>query len=350
MDEANLIQLVTGGDSCGEDLEADERFRQLESEIGSDATDWQAVEALALDLLAKSVDIRVMVGLAAASLRDARAGLGPFRIALHGLASLIEKHGDRAHPEVSADDPVPGLRARRMAIEELGSEFGTVGDDYEIVAKIRQIPITSVGETFTVRDVMILRGEIANAQVDPEEVAGREAAFQKALSQTLDGDRGSLERLGADARGCLEEISKIETLFSERVADVTGVPAPDLEALQDQLTRVAAEVEGLLPDAASAVAPGVEAAVADATEPSATRGSPPVAGAPGAIRSRADVLAALEAIQQYYRSQEPSSPVPLLLQRASRFVNMSFVDIVHDIAGDSVDNMRVVFGSEGEDS
>jgi type VI secretion system ImpA family protein len=52
----------------------------------------------------------------------------------------------------------------------------------------------------------------------------------------------------------------------------------------------------------------------------------------GKVDSREDVIAALDAIGDYYRRREPSSPVPLALQRARNWVTLDFMTILKDIA------------------
>jgi type VI secretion system protein ImpA len=51
----------------------------------------------------------------------------------------------------------------------------------------------------------------------------------------------------------------------------------------------------------------------------------------GQIRSREEVLRQLENICEYYRQVEPSSPVPFLLRRAQKLVNMNFVQVVQEL-------------------
>jgi type VI secretion system protein ImpA len=64
----------------------------------------------------------------------------------------------------------------------------------------------------------------------------------------------------------------------------------------------------------------------------------------GAIRSRADVVRVLDNICEYYTANEPSSPIPLLLRRAQRLVEKSFMEILADIVPDSVNQARIVSG------
>jgi type VI secretion system protein ImpA len=70
----------------------------------------------------------------------------------------------------------------------------------------------------------------------------------------------------------------------------------------------------------------------------------------GVIRNSTDVLAALQRICDYYKKSEPSSPVPLLLQRAARLVNKDFMDILRDLAPAGVTEAEVIGGLEKRDS
>jgi type VI secretion system protein ImpA len=60
------------------------------------------------------------------------------------------------------------------------------------------------------------------------------------------------------------------------------------------------------------------------------------------------VLRALDAIMGYYRAAEPSSPVPVLLQRARRLVGADFMAIMRDMAPNGLDNVRLI-GGLGDD-
>ena len=69
---------------------------------------------------------------------------------------------------------------------------------------------------------------------------------------------------------------------------------------------------------------------------------------PSVLRTRDDVVRALESIRAYYLLNEPSSPVPLLLQRCRRLVTMSFLDIIQDVLPDGLATAQTLFGrSEG---
>jgi len=66
----------------------------------------------------------------------------------------------------------------------------------------------------------------------------------------------------------------------------------------------------------------------------------------GAIQSRSDVIKALDLICDYYRHQEPSSPVPLILQRAQRLVDKDFMAIMTDLNPEAVTQLQVITGTK----
>jgi type VI secretion system protein ImpA len=64
----------------------------------------------------------------------------------------------------------------------------------------------------------------------------------------------------------------------------------------------------------------------------------------GVISTPDQVIEALDKIIAYYERNEPSSPLPLLLNRCKKLVRMSFMDIVRDIAPDAVTQVEALRG------
>jgi type VI secretion system protein ImpA len=69
----------------------------------------------------------------------------------------------------------------------------------------------------------------------------------------------------------------------------------------------------------------------------------------GEIRSRDDAVRAIDHISEYFRKNEPSSPVPLLLQRAKRLVAKDFMEILRDLTPDGVSQAEAIGGVRNED-
>jgi type VI secretion system protein ImpA len=68
----------------------------------------------------------------------------------------------------------------------------------------------------------------------------------------------------------------------------------------------------------------------------------------GEIRSREEVLKAIDKICAYYSRSEPGSPLPLLLERCKRLVSSSFLDIIQDLAPESVAQINQIVGRRPE--
>jgi type VI secretion system protein ImpA len=69
----------------------------------------------------------------------------------------------------------------------------------------------------------------------------------------------------------------------------------------------------------------------------------------GAIKSRQDAIRALDAVAEFFRRNEPSSPIPLFLERAKRLVSKNFLEVLADVAPDAVPQARSAGGlAQGE--
>ena len=90
-------------------------------------------------------------------------------------------------------------------------------------------------------------------------------------------------------------------------------------------TTAAAEADEAAPPAAAGVAPGA-------------------GGASGEIRSKADIIKAMDKICSYYEKYEPSSPIPLLLRRVQRLVNKSFLEIIKDLTPGTLSTIEQLAG------
>ncbi len=79
----------------------------------------------------------------------------------------------------------------------------------------------------------------------------------------------------------------------------------------------------------------------------ARAGAPPFAGV---IRSREDVIRVLDSACEYLARHEPSSPVPLLLQRAKRLMVKDFLQIIQDLAPEAMNQVAKIGGIDGQSS
>jgi type VI secretion system protein ImpA len=62
------------------------------------------------------------------------------------------------------------------------------------------------------------------------------------------------------------------------------------------------------------------------------------------VASREDVLQSFDDVCAYYARVEPSSPVPLLLQRCRRLIPLSFADALKELVPESLAALQKITG------
>jgi type VI secretion system protein ImpA len=335
---------------CGEDLEYDPRFGELERAaqgkpeqqfgqtlVEAEPPDWAAVKRQALELLSVTRDLRVAALLAQALLHtDGLAGLSD---GIRLTRRLLEEFWDSVHPRLDPDDDLdPTLRVNTLVL---------LCDPDRTLWPLRHAPLVSsrtVGR-FSLRDVLVARGEMppADGQSAPEPGV-IEAAF-------LDADPDELRQTADALARAAGDVDAIESVLMERVG---AAQTADLSALTHELKRAHA----LLGEQLTRRGSGETGATAVAkSEPVETEPAAAGNGAAGRslgvddleIHTRADVVRALEKICEFYRQHEPSSPLPLLLGRAKRLVPMSFMELLRDMAPDGLPQVQALSGVSAED-
>ena len=342
---------------CGENLERSKEFLQIQTELnkvvqgkhslGGEAEskpDWQKVRRLSLELLKHTKDLRICVFLAAASLRQPGGDLSEFTNVLSLVQKLVETHWDTVHPQPGSADETKPYLDRVQAIQELGTEAGNQVDKYKIISQLWLVPLTRSGQgpQFCRRDIKILRGQLKVAEEEKKKLSvekKNEATLETAFTRTASKASEHLEGLAGNVRRAIAYADAISMQFRQKIGEKD---TPNLGILKSELLAIAKEIEKHL---------GVETEQSknlktDGVDPTEDNPIKHLCTPIGEISSREEVLQAIDLIQDYYQQHEPSSPVPLLLQRAKRLANMNFVDIVQDIAGDAVQNMKVLLGPE----
>jgi type VI secretion system protein ImpA len=139
-------------------------------------------------------------------------------------------------------------------------------------------------------------------------------------------------------------LAAIDTTLDEAVGPGNG---PDLSELEKLLAAI-----GALLDREVAKKGGgevAEAAEGGAEMPEAGGAAGSGAGPAGAVRNRDDVLLLIDKICRYYADYEPSSPIPLILNRTKRLVTMSFLDILKELTPGGVQEFGIIAGIKEEE-
>jgi type VI secretion system protein ImpA len=280
----------------------------------AEPADWKGVAKLAGGLLEKSRDCRVLIYAAMASLHN--KGLPEFRDYLQLLNVYLGDFWDSVHPQLDADDDNDATM-RMNALEAL--------DEYKDIVPalegVKLVELKGVG-AFGVREA-----ELAQGKETPRE--GEEVPDVNLIRQAfMQSKPEHLSTLREAAQDSIELLKQIKRTWEEKSGGQAG---PDFKNVVKALGKVVAVLDQFIPTEVQAQAVA-EGEVVGAIEIS------------GAIRSRADVVRVLDNICEYYTANEPSSPIPLLLRRAQRLVEKSFMEILADIVPDSVNQARIVSG------
>ncbi len=346
--EIVLLPDISEEAPAGENLELDSDFVAMERAAeGTPETqygetinaavpaDWKEVEALGSTLLERTRDIRVMVMLAVARLN--LAGPEGFAAMLAQIRNQIETHWDHVHPQLDPeDDNDPTLRANSLV---------RLQDPRNVMRPLRDMALARTPQTgpVTWRDIAVAAG-----QMDPEPGRDKmtEAFIRGAFSAT---DRERLTTLRENLERAARETKGIATSF-----DAVAGPMLDLTNLEKQLDTLLKDLRRYEP---AADAPAEAMAAADDTSEAPTGPGERVVYAPRGVMSarsltslngREDALYLLDLVSGWFRSNEPSSPVPLLIDRAKRLASMEFIDILRDLAPDGLGQAQIVTGTPPE--
>jgi len=189
----------------------------------------------------------------------------------------------------------------------------------------------------SLRDIEVAEGLMtapANMDTVPD-TATVSAAFQ-------DSDDDDLAARLAAIETSASNVSAISAVFDEQ----TPGQGPDLGPLVKLLQQMARRVR----DYGSIAAEAPEGdADPDSTDTGPATVAAPAAGGMGGINSPSDVVNALDRIIGYYQRAEPSSPLPILLDRAKRLVGADFLTIVNDMAPQGISNVQLIGGIDEDD-
>lgn len=340
-----LLLEIDSDAPCGPDLEYDPAFLALEQEAlgkpevqyGETITpavppDWKAVRRMAGELLERSRDLRLALHLLRASL--ALHGISGLADGVALIERLLDARWNSVHPLLDADDGNdPTLRINSLA---LLSDTGTL---------VRELKDATLVTLPGLGPLTIKLLEIANGELAPP--AGQEkiavASIESAIAD-LDPDKLAA---GVDAlKRSLDSVVNIELIL---VRQVGSSQALNLDALTRPLRKahefLARQVQGAGGTAAADAGGGGGDHPWPMDTPDKARSA-----AGGEIRGRDDVLRMLDRLVDYYRRHEPSSPLPILLERAKRLVPMNFFEIMQDLAPDGVAQLEVIRGPDGSKS
>ncbi|CAD5204118.1 type VI secretion system protein TssA [Pseudomonas sp. FEN] len=346
MDVPLLLAAVSANSPCGEDLEYDAQFLQLERDAqgkperimgdsvqAAEPPAWRAIEQSSTALLQRSKDLRITHFLVQSAL--ALDGLPGLAKALTLVSQMLQQYWDELYPLLDADDDNdPTVRINALS--------GLACDTNIRLLRESLLTRSRAFGSVTLRAALNASGlqGFSDESLNPDELAG---ALRDSDPEQLATVRGALN----EAR---DAVDSIERFVSDQVGSAQGV---DLSALRQPLKLALQILAQYAPgtdadtDAGESTENQSELAPAGhdhlAAAPAASRGVPP-----GEIGNRDDVLRSLDRLLNYYSRHEPSSPLPVLLTRAKNLVHADFATIVRNLIPDGLSQFENLRGPEGE--
>jgi len=336
-----LLKPISGEKPCGEDLSYDPAFQTLETLMrgkpetqfsAAEEPDWKQLRELCLELWPRSKDLRLAAALTLSSLKT--DGLPAFREGLALINGLLEHQWNAVYPLLDpADNNDPTQRVNIIA--GMATPFGTYGDPLRLIERLRDAPLADSVQMGRYSLGDILRSEKGEAKPDGT-AAPTAAQVAGAFKSTKQEHLIALNNAIADSIRLANEIDQFltKTVGSEQ--------APDLDLLPKELKEMQKRLAPHLPAGTVVLEPGDDAAGAEA----AAGGAPAGQGISGDVQTRADVVRMIEKICEYYKREEPSSPVPYILKRAQRLADMDFMQIIDDMTPDSVKEIQRITGEK----
>ena len=339
-----LLEELAADAPCGPNLEYDPAFLELEqSALGKPEVqygdtivpaappEWKLVKKQALDLLGRTRDLRVAMPLVRALL--ALHAMPGFADGVRLLDRLVSERWDSVHPQLDPDDDHdPTLRINSLAML---ADTATVIRDIKETAFI-QLP--GLGPL----SVRVLEQAAGELPVPKGQTALAQSSIEAALR---DVPAEALAEAANAVTLAHDSIVNIEVALVRQVGTSRTI---NLDLLTRQLRRMRDLLASHQPQAAALDAMP-DSAMQDASAGGAAGPSAaPAAHLSGEIGSRADVVRMLDKILAYYQRHEPSSPVPMLIERAKRLAPKSFYEIMEDLAPDSVNQINILRGPQDQ--
>jgi type VI secretion system protein ImpA len=340
-DSSPLLQPIAGEQPCGESLEDTEllssfdTFRLFGQARPLDAPaeptekripkppsspEWVEIRDKAFEALAKSKDLRLLATLGTALLRT--DGMPAFSETLNVASQWLEMYWTQTYPLVDED-----------AILRLNA-LNCFADPMAVVDAVRRLPLVSSRQhgTFSLRDIDIVTRQLApidgDTQADDNQL---NAAF---ASMPID----QLTQLQGSVVAAVASLHKIDATMRDAAGSESTPNFSPLEAQLARMNQVLRAQLALRPEGTSE--PGAD----PVAEVEAGGG----VSAPGVVKSRQDAIRALDAVAEFFKRTEPSSPIPLFLARAKRLVSKDFLEVLADIAPEAVAQARAAGGLKDE--
>lgn len=340
-----LLIPVSEASPSGPDLEYESPFIDLEQAAREEPEqqfgdtivpgrqpDWNVVAHQAIEVLGQSKDLRAVVHLLKALIH--LKGFAGLAEGLAFLRALLERFWDSLHPQLDPDDDLdPTTRVNIIA---------AIASPDLVMSVVRLTPVfvSRLVGPISLREIQIARGQASPSPDTDHQPPGLDVI----LAAAADLPSAEIDAVVDQIKGSTADLRAIESFVTDRVGAASAMSL-------DLLAHALGEINSLLDEvnAAREGGSGARTETSHELDTEEGRNHDQANLQRGEIKTRNDVIRALDRIIDYYSSQEPGSPVPLLLRRARRLVNLGFMEILADLVPDALAQASQLTGAQPPD-
>lgn len=355
MDYKELIIKPLSDDSpCGANLEDDAGFQNFffaaqgtperfdgENTVDAEPPDWRQIQKQSLEFMQQSKDAKLICILAQAVLNT--EGIQAFSACLQGLAELFNNQWAHLYPLLDEDDGDPLERVAALA--HLNEVF--------ITNTLKSLPLASA------RGI----GQVTLTAINQINDASNDSALNETQIKGIftENNFDQLQLLHTEVTYCLSSLSAINDCLTENAGHQYAADFSKVSELLEQILAALDKFADLAPQETEQTASVEESEDANVLETGAENQGANVQRADGnkvqqssyatsgRVSSREDVERCLGMVNDYYAQHEPSSPIPVLINRALKLVNKDFLEIMKDIYPDALPALQQLGGLSEEE-
>ncbi|QDT03972.1 hypothetical protein K227x_23580 [Rubripirellula lacrimiformis] len=354
VERQSLTTSLSSNSPSGVNLEYDPRFVEMmrlsegtreqqygQTIIAAQGPEWNTIHQLASELATETRDLRVAVLLIETLTH--REGLSGLADGLGLLRDWTCNFWSDIHPQLDAsDNNDPFVRINSL---------GRLCEPERLLTMIGRIALVEAPPhvTVTVDDVRRSKGDSANiANADRPTPMEIEAAFLSLSVTELRQRYEVCQRADGSLCQTIEFLDQTIGTGAWDASTLMNKVAGCRDILKNQLRQRLSVSDAIIKDVSSNTnqATSGEEVRDDWNPDDVDHSIPEITRI--RVESREDAAHVLQAAIKYFEQHEPSSPVPLLLRRASRLINQDFVGIIRELAPDALAQARNLAGDFDE--
>lgn len=326
----SLLKPLSPEAPCGENLRY--KFSDLErlsegkpedqfNNTPAEEPNWREVADKAKEYFTRGKHLAIAAILTTAAVR--LEGYPGLRDGLRLIHGMLRDYWDPIYPQLDVEDNNdPTERINSLAT--LSAPPGTASTGLRLLERVLEAPLCDSRQLgrFSLWDIRYSGGQIKLSEQQmasrpPRSISEIDGAF-------LETDKEKLAEILAAIKEAMVAAQSIDQTCTEKLGSGRGLDLkPLLELLKDASVQIERRTTG-----------GDSGAAEGAPGGSATVSAGPALS--GEVRNREDARVALDKVIRYFETNEPSSPVPMMVKSAQEMIGRSFRDISKIMNQDAV--------------